>query len=109
EPALETMGPARSDSRAHIHEHGAAPCDEARGRHDMSPISSLMEGDAQIRGGISRVESTIRIRQQPSRYCRTEWGHRRSVSAPVQRWGKTCGRNARDRGQSHERREKALA
>src|SRR5262249_3474907 len=56
--------------------------------------------------GVSRVEPTIKIRRQPSQYCRAEWGHRQSSSAPVQRW---WGRNARYQGQSHERGEKALA
>src|SRR5262249_27089048 len=60
------------------------------------------------RGG-SRVAPTIRIRREPSQYCRTEWGHRQSSSARAQRRRKTWGRNARYQGQSHWRGEEALA
>ena len=36
--------------------------------------------------GISRVGPTIRIRRPPFQYRWTEWSHRQSSSAPVQRW-----------------------
>src|SRR5262249_57810450 len=59
---------------------------------------------SKVRGGGSRVAPTIRIRREPSQYCRTEWGHRQSSSERAQRRRKTWGRNSRYQGQSPWRR-----
>src|SRR5262249_12319301 len=49
EPALETMGPTRSDSRPIATSSG--PVRRGTRVHDMSPISSLMKGMLKYEGG----------------------------------------------------------
>ena len=73
---------------AHIYESTSIEWPRAPGTRTPSYVPNFTAYGATCLKyeGISRVGPTIRIRRQPFQYRWTEWSHRQSSSAPVQRW-----------------------